>query len=149
MMDFLGYMLEPLLAEATKATQPTGFTWRDVISLASIAVPLLLGLYLYLVRKKQEAEKELQQQQMRELREAIKRAQDDVDEALEKVEETIRKHLEHQTGCVTKYVNQDVYKDDMKTQAGHVASVRSTIDTLNTMLVQQQQLMTNLVKTLS
>ena len=135
--------------KVNKGGSVTTFSWRDMFSALGIILPLLLGIFLYLLRKKQEAEAELRKQQIEDIKTSIKRAQDDADEALEKIEHAVNEHLRHQTGCTAKYVNQDVYKQDMETQSSHVASMRSTIDTLNTIMVQQQKLVADLVKTLS
>jgi Tfp pilus assembly protein PilX len=109
---------------------------------------LVLGAFIYLLRKKQEAENELRKQQIQDVKESIKRAQADADAALRKIESTINQHLSHQTMCVSRFVSNDVYKQDMETQSSHVASMKGTIDTLNQIMVHQQTLVVQLVKTL-
>jgi len=134
-----------------KAAQPAdgSFAWRDAISILGIALPLLFGLILYLVRKKQEAENALRVQQITELKDAIKASRAAADTALSKLEEHIRVFLQHQTGCAGSFVKDTVYKKDVETQRQHVAAMTNTIDTLNSMLVQQQQMVTQLLKVLS
>lgn len=138
----------PLLL-ADKVVQSAGFNWRDLLSLMGIILPLIFGFILYLLRKRQEAEKALQEQRLSEIKSLIERAQEDADEALEKIEAAMKAHLSHQTGCRDKYVNKDTYKQDMEMQSNHVASMKGTIDTLNTIMVHQQNLVTQLVKSLS
>jgi hypothetical protein len=150
MTNFFYSLFFLVLSAAEKAAQSSGgFNWRDVTSLAGIVIPLLLGAFFYLLRKKQEAENELRKQQIQEIKESIKRVQYDADEALKKINETISEHLRHQTTCGVTYVSRDTYRQDMETQSSHVASMKGTIDTLNQIMVQQQTLVTQLVKSLS
>jgi len=150
MMNLLHGLLFPLLSSANKAAQQStgAFSWRDVLTILSIVIPLVLGAFIYLLRKKQEAENELRKQQIQDVKESVKRAQADADAALRKIESTINQHLSHQTMCVSRFVSNDVYKQDMETQSSHVASMKGTIDTLNQIMVHQQTLVVQLVKTL-
>lgn len=134
---------------AQKAAQDASFAWRDLLSILGIVLPLIFGLVLFLIRKKQEAENKLREQQLNELKTAIGRAQKDVDDAEEQLEKHIRKYLQHQTACAGDFVKENVYKKDVETQREHVAAMTNTIETLNSMLVQQQQMVAQLLKTLS
>lgn len=151
MLSFTYSLLFPLLSSTEKVIQQnTGpFGWREALSAAGIVLPLLLGAFLYLLRKKQEAENELRKQQIQDIKDDINRAQGDADAALQKIEKTVKQHLTHQTSCVGKFISRDVYKQDMEMQSSHVASMKSTIDTLNQIMVHQQTLVTQMVKNLS
>lgn len=148
MLDFVYFFLWPLLA-TDKVAQSGEFTWRELLSVLGILLPIAFGFVLYLLRKRQEAESELRKQQLDELRSLITRAQKDADVALEKITTAVNAHLTHQNGCMDKYINKDTYKQDMEMQSNHVASMKATIDTLNTIMVNQHNLVTQLVKTLS
>ena len=151
MLSLLFHLLFPLIGAGTKAAQQsTGtFGWREVLSLGGIILPVLLGIFLHLIRKKQEAENELRKQQLKDIKDAIKRAQKDADDALEKIASAVNQHLTHQIVCGDKFVGKDAYKQDMEMQSGHVASMRGTIETLHQVMTQQQTLVAQLVKTLS
>jgi hypothetical protein len=134
---------------AERATSSSSFSWRDAVSILGIVLPLIFGLILYLIKKKQEAENKLHERELSELRDAIGRTQKIAEEACEELERHIREYLQHQKACSDVFVKDSVYRKDMVTQREHVTSMTSTIDTLNSMLVHQQQLVTQVLKALS
>jgi len=122
----------------TAAEAEKGITWRDVLAVAGIVAPIIFAIIIYLIRKRIQAEKELQDSKLDDLKqqfsrehqqqkEILTRLQKELDEAQKGLAEAQREVLTHQTACAGKYVDRNTYNNDLQAQKDHLATLKDLI----------------------
>ncbi len=128
-----------LVLVAASPSAEKSITWRDILAVAGIVVPLLFTAVAYLIRKKIQAEKELQDRKLDEIRQDLERENQRVKEVLDRLErgmsdlthstgEAHRDILLHQNACTDKYVTRDNYNHDLQAQKDHLVTIKELIN---------------------
>lgn len=139
------------------AAPAPAFGWREILSVLGFLSPIVFGVLYYLLKKKQEAERALHAAELAELRtqvgqqiqaiESTYRAQlatidsqraqqkesiDKLERAImvlaDKNSRTSEGMLKQQNACSKRYVERDVYAQDLAAQKEHMRTIKELIN---------------------
>jgi hypothetical protein len=98
---------------AASSGQSSGVSWRDLLAIVAIILPLVFGLILYLVKSKSDKEAEALKETIQRLERTLEKLQDK-QEAFEKE-------------VYARYLTLDGYQRDLEAQKEHLGTIKELI----------------------
>ncbi len=155
-MVWLSILYTQLVVFAAPAPAPI-FGWREILSVLGFLSPIVFGVLYYLLKKKQEAERLLHVAELKALRTHVDQQLHEIEsthkaqlatsdaqrtqqkEGLDKLEEALRLltdkgtrtsegMLRQQNACSKRYVERDVYAQDIGAQKEHMRTIKELIN---------------------
>jgi peptidoglycan hydrolase CwlO-like protein len=131
---------------AASPEKAAAFSWRDMLSVFGIVLPILVGVIFYLLKRKADTENESRRQEVKDLKDRIKGLDDELTDLRKELQKATSDILSHQNSCSRRYVDQTKYDSDATVQKGQIETMNKMLDTTTDMLESTQRLVEQILR---